>query len=68
MTIRCLAPLVLSVIPTELRAHARPFPPYWGSLRVEHASEDKNTVLGYWESVGHPPAGATIGLRIALKS
>ena len=56
--------LALSVLPAGLRAIATALPPRWGSMRMKHAW---NSIPENWESLGHPPAGTTIDLHIALK-
>ncbi|KAF8267620.1 subtilisin-like protein [Lactarius quietus] len=42
---------------------AKPLAPHWDHLRVKHSW---NNVPPNWESLGHPPAGTTIDLIIAL--
>jgi hypothetical protein len=41
-----------------------PFAPLWDDMQVKHTW---NSVPANWESLGHPPAGTTIDLHIALK-
>jgi hypothetical protein len=41
-----------------------PLAPLWDDMRVKHTW---NAVPANWESLGHPPAGTTIDLHIALK-
>ena len=40
-----------------------PLPPHWDDMRVKHTW---NSVPANWESLGHPPAGTTIDLHVAL--
>jgi len=43
---------------------ATPLAPSWDDLRVKHTW---NPVPHNWETLGHPPAGTTIDLHVALK-
>ena len=45
-------------------AHATPIAP-WDDMQVKHSWND---VPADWESLGHPSAGTTIDIDIALKS
>ncbi|KAH8986035.1 subtilisin-like protein [Lactarius hatsudake] len=56
---------VLSVLTAAPFANfATPLPPPWDDIRVKHTW---NAVPQNWEALGHPPAGTTIDLHIALK-
>ena len=52
----------LTAVP--LAAYATPIAP-WDDMQVKHRWND---VPAYWESLGHPSAGTTIDIDIALKS
>ncbi|KAH9164752.1 subtilisin-like protein [Lactarius sanguifluus] len=54
----------LAVITTPLDSAASPFPPAWDDIHTKHRW---NAIPGKWESIGQPPVGTTIDLRIALK-
>ncbi|KAH9161551.1 subtilisin-like protein [Lactarius sanguifluus] len=54
----------LPVIMTPLDSAATPFPPAWNDVHTKHSW---NAIPGKWESIGRPPVGTTIDLRIALK-
>ncbi|KAI9436599.1 subtilisin-like protein [Lactarius indigo] len=41
-----------------------PLEPRWGDVRTKHAWGD---IPEHWETLGHPPAGTTIDLHIALE-
>ncbi|KAH9168821.1 subtilisin-like protein [Lactarius sanguifluus] len=43
---------------------ATPFAPNWNDMHTKHRW---NAIPGKWESIGQPPVGTTIDLRIALK-
>jgi tripeptidyl-peptidase-1 len=52
---------VLTVVPLGL---ATPPSPRWDDIRLKHSWD---SIPGKWECQGHPPAGTTIDLRVALK-
>jgi tripeptidyl-peptidase-1 len=52
---------VLAAAPLGL---ATPLSPRWDDIRVKHLW---GSIPDKWECQGHPPAGTTIDLRIALK-
>ncbi|KAH9019170.1 subtilisin-like protein [Lactarius pseudohatsudake] len=54
----------LAVITRPLDSAATPFAPNWNDTRTKHRW---NAIPSKWESIGQPPAGTTIDLRIALK-
>ncbi|KAH8985001.1 subtilisin-like protein [Lactarius akahatsu] len=54
----------LTVTTTPLDSAATPFPPNWNDMHTKHRW---NTIPGKWESIGQPPVGTTIDLRIALR-
>ena len=54
----------LSVLAAALNNLAKPLAPPWNDTRVMHTW---NAVPHNWETLGHPPAGTTIDLHIALK-
>ncbi|KAH9052664.1 subtilisin-like protein [Lactarius vividus] len=57
---------MLSVLAFEpLSGLATPFASHWDDLRAKHTW---NSVLENWLNLGHPPAGTTIDLPIALKA
>ena len=47
-----------------LACHAIPITRNWDNMHTKHYW---NTVPENWESLGHPPAGTTINLQVALK-
>src|SRR6266702_5414099 len=56
---------VLSVLASAPLADlATPLSPLWDDMQVKHAW---NAVPANWESLGHPAAGTTIDLHIALE-
>ncbi|KAH9041354.1 subtilisin-like protein [Lactarius pseudohatsudake] len=55
----------LAVIPKPLDSAATHFAPNWNDMHTKHRW---NAIPGKWESIGQPPVGTTIDLRIALKS
>jgi hypothetical protein len=55
---------VLSVITSAAISLAKPIAPRWDDMKVKHSWD---TIPDIWEHHGHPPDGATIDLRIALK-
>ncbi|KAH8980544.1 subtilisin-like protein [Lactarius akahatsu] len=62
---RCLQFSVLYVLTAMPFANfATPLPPPWHDIRVKHTW---NVVPPNWEALGHPPAGTTIDLHVALK-
>jgi len=62
---RCHQLSVLFVLAAAIFANfARPLAPSWDDLRVKHTWE---AVPPNWETLGHPPAGTTIDLHVALK-
>ena len=57
--------LFLIAIPAlPLAYHGKPISQRWDNLYTKHSWI---TVPENWESLGHPPAGTTINLYIALK-
>ncbi|KAH8989488.1 subtilisin-like protein [Lactarius akahatsu] len=54
----------LVVITRPLDSAATPFAPNWNNMHTKHRW---NAIPGKWESIGQPPVGITIDLRIALK-
>ena len=54
--------IVLAVLP--LCDISMPLIPHWDNMQVKHRW---NAAPANWESICHPPAGATIDLHIALK-
>ncbi|KAH9168520.1 subtilisin-like protein [Lactarius sanguifluus] len=57
---------VLSVLAFgPLSGLATPFASHWDDLRTKHTW---NSVPENWQDLGHPPAGTTIDLHIALKA
>ncbi|KAH9169288.1 subtilisin-like protein [Lactarius sanguifluus] len=54
----------LAVITRPLDSAATPFAPNWNDMHTKHRW---NAIPGKWESIGQPPVGTTIDLRIALK-
>ncbi|KAH9013336.1 subtilisin-like protein [Lactarius hengduanensis] len=54
----------LAVITRPLDSAATLFTPNWNDMHTKHTW---NTIPGKWESIGQPPDGTTIDLRIALK-
>ncbi|KAH8990011.1 subtilisin-like protein [Lactarius hatsudake] len=54
----------LAVISRSLNSAATPFAPNWNDMHTKHRW---NAIPGKWESIGQPPVGTTIDLRIALK-
>ncbi|KAH9070673.1 subtilisin-like protein [Lactarius deliciosus] len=54
----------LAIITTPLNSAATPFPPNWNDMHTKHRW---NAIPGKWETIGQPPVGTTIDLRIALK-
>ncbi|KAH9070670.1 subtilisin-like protein [Lactarius deliciosus] len=54
----------LALITTPLDSAATPFPSNWNDMHTKHRW---NAIPGKWESIGQPPVGTTIDLRIALK-
>lgn len=63
---RCLRLSVFSVLATALlHTLAMPLAPPWDEIHVKHSW---STVPPKWETLGHPHAGATIDLHVALKS
>ena len=62
---RCHWLFVLSILAAgPLANFATPLAPPWDDMRTKHTW---NSVPPNWEAVGHPPAGTTINLHIALK-
>ncbi|KAH9033610.1 subtilisin-like protein [Lactarius pseudohatsudake] len=62
---RCLQLSALSVLTAVPFANfAMHLPPPWHDIRVKHTW---NAVPPNWEALGHPPAGTTIDLHLALK-
>ncbi len=62
---RCHQLSVLSVLAAAPLANfATPLAQPWDDLRVKHTW---NAVPHNWETLGHPPAGTTIDLHLALK-
>ncbi|KAI0247094.1 subtilisin-like protein [Lactifluus subvellereus] len=57
-------PTVLSVLAAAPLGLGTPVAPRWDDMRVKHTWD---TIPDKWECQGHPPAGTTIDLRIALK-
>ncbi|KAI9453247.1 subtilisin-like protein [Lactarius psammicola] len=55
---------VFFVLAAPLANLAKTLAPPWGDIRVKHSW---NAVPHSWETLGHPPAGTTINLHIALK-
>ena len=55
---------VLSFLAVSPVGLATPIAPRWDDMRVKHSWDSIPTK---WEYYGHPPAGATIELRVALK-
>ncbi|KAF8491622.1 subtilisin-like protein [Russula emetica] len=55
---------VLSVIAAVPLGLATPISPRWDDMRLKHSWE---SIPEKWECQGHPPAGTTIDLRVALK-
>ncbi len=55
---------VLFILAAPLPNFAKPLAPPWDDIRVKHTW---NTVPHNWEALGHPPAGTTIDLHLALK-
>ncbi|KAH8993858.1 subtilisin-like protein [Lactarius hatsudake] len=57
---------VLSVLAfRHLSSLATPFASHWDDLRLKHTW---NSVPENWQNMGHPPAGTTVDLHIALKA
>ena len=56
---------VLSVLAAAPAGLANPLAPRWDDMRVKHSW---GSIPEKWEYHGHPPAGATIDLHVALKS
>ncbi|KAH8986378.1 subtilisin-like protein [Lactarius akahatsu] len=54
----------LAVITWPLDSAATLFAPNWNDMHTKHRW---NAIPGKWESIGQPPVGTTIDLRIALK-
>ena len=59
----CLSVLSITVLAASLGL-ATPLSPRWDDMRVKHSWP---SVPDKWECQGHPPAGSTIDLRVALK-
>ncbi|KAH9166920.1 subtilisin-like protein [Lactarius sanguifluus] len=55
----------LAVITRPLDSAATHFAPNWNVMHTKHRWD---AIPGKWESIGQPPVGTTIDLRIALKS
>ena len=55
---------VLSVLAAVPLGLATPISPRWDDMRLKHSWE---SIPEKWECRGHPPAGTTIDLRVALK-
>jgi tripeptidyl-peptidase-1 len=55
---------VLSILATFPVVLATPIASLWNDIKVKHSW---STIPGKWECLGHPPADATIDLRVALK-
>jgi len=63
---RCHQLSVLFVLAAATFANfVTPLAPTWDDLRVKHTWD---AVPPNWETLGHPPAGTTIDLHLALKS
>ena len=56
---------VLSIFAAARVGFADPIAPCWDDMRVKHSW---GSIPEKWEYHRHPPAGATIDLRVALKS
>ena len=57
-----LAALIVIAVPFQ--SFATPLASSWGEIRVKHSWD---TIPEKWESLGPPPAGTKIDLRISLK-
>ncbi|KAH9060151.1 subtilisin-like protein [Lactarius vividus] len=56
---------ILSILATvPFASSVMPLPPPWHDIRVKHTW---NAIPPNWEALGHPPAGTTIDLHVALK-
>jgi hypothetical protein len=55
---------VLSVLTVVPLGFATPPSPCWDDMRLKHSWD---SIPEKWECQGHPPAGTTIDLRVALK-
>jgi len=55
---------VLSFLAVSPVGLATPIVPRWDDTRVKHSWD---SIPAKWEYYGHPPAGATIDLHVALK-
>ncbi|KAF8268688.1 subtilisin-like protein [Lactarius quietus] len=59
-----LLPLTFSLAVGLLGGAATPLTPNWNNRQIKHRW---NAIPGKWDSIGRPPVGTTIDLRIALK-
>ncbi|KAF8268694.1 subtilisin-like protein [Lactarius quietus] len=59
-----LLSVLFSLAAELLGGAATPFAPNWNKTHTKHGW---NAVPGKWDSIGRPPMGTTIDLRIALK-
>jgi hypothetical protein len=57
--------LVLAAMPLCDLSMPLELAPLWDDMQVKHTW---NAILANWESLGRPPASATIDLHIALKA
>jgi tripeptidyl-peptidase-1 len=55
---------VISIAAVPLACYAKPLSRRWDNMHTKHSW---NTVPEDWESLGHPSAGTTINLHVALK-